>query len=65
MFYEYPICRIASVQFSSVTQSCPTLGDPLSITNSQNLLKLVPIESVMPASHLILCRVVALLGRRP
>ena len=28
----------------------------LSITNSQNLLKLMSIESVMPSSHLILCR---------
>ena len=28
---------------------------PLSITNSQSLLKLMPIESVMPSSHLILC----------
>ena len=27
----------------------------LSITNSRNLLKLMPIESVMPSSHLILC----------
>ena len=27
----------------------------LSITNSQNLLKLMPIESVMPSNHLILC----------
>ena len=27
----------------------------LSITNSQSLLKLMPIESVMPSSHLILC----------
>ena len=27
----------------------------LSITNSQSLLKLVSIESVMPSSHLILC----------
>ena len=27
----------------------------LSITNSQNLLKLMPIESVMPSRHLILC----------
>ena len=53
-----------AVQFSSVTQSCPTLCDPmdrqacqasLSITNSQNLLKLMPIESVMPSNHLILC----------
>ena len=28
----------------------------LSITNSQNLLKLMSIESVMPSNHLILCR---------
>ena len=27
----------------------------LSITNSQSLLKLLPIESVMPSNHLILC----------
>ena len=27
----------------------------LSITNSQSLLKLMPIESVMPTNHLILC----------
>ena len=52
-----------SVQFSSVTQSCPTLCDPwpaarqasLSITNSQSLLKLMSIESVMPFNHIILC----------
>ena len=43
-------------QISSVTQSCPTLCDPmdcsllgsLSITNSQSLLKLMSIELVMP-----------------
>ena len=53
----------SSSQFSSVAQSCPTLCDPwaaarqasLSITNSWNLLKLMPIESVMPSNHLILC----------
>ena len=28
----------------------------LSITNSQSLLKLTSIESVMPSNHLILCR---------
>ena len=28
----------------------------LSITNSRNLLKLLPVESVMPSNHLILCR---------
>ena len=33
----------------------------LSITNSRSLLKLMPIESVMPSSHLILCRPLLLL----
>ena len=28
----------------------------LSITNSQSLLKLMSVESVMPSNHLILCR---------
>ena len=47
-------------QFSTVAQSCPTLCDPmnrwasLSIMNSQSSLKLMPIELVMPSSHLIL-----------
>ena len=52
-----------SVQLSSVAQSCPTLCDTmgtacqtsLSITNSQSLLKLMSVESVMPSNHLILC----------
>ena len=55
--------QICSVQFSSVTQSCPTLVTPwtaahqasLSITKSQSLLKLIFIESVMPSNHLTLC----------
>ena len=34
---------------------CSTRQDSLSITNSQSLLKLMPIESVMPSNHLILC----------
>ena len=62
-----------SVQFSSVAQSCPTPCDPwitarqasLSITNSRRLLKLMPIESVMPSSHLILCRPLLLLPSVP
>ena len=33
----------------------------LSITNSQNLLRLMSIESVMPSNHLILCRPLILL----
>ena len=58
-----------SVQFSSVTQSCPLFATPrtsalqasLSITNSQSSPKLMCIESVMPSSHLILCRPLLLL----
>ena len=34
----------------------------LSITNSQSLLKLMPIELVKPSSHLILCRSLTLGG---
>ena len=56
-------------QFSSVTQSCPTLCDPMNHSmpglpvhhNSWSLLKLMPIESVMPSNHLILCRPLLLL----
>ena len=33
----------------------------LSITNSQSLLKLMPIELVMPSNHLILCHPLLLL----
>ena len=68
----------SSVQFSSVAQSCLdslrlTLATPwiaarqasLSITNSRNLLKLTSIESVMPSSHLILCRPLLLLPQIP
>ena len=61
------------IQFSSVAQSCPTLCDPmnrssqasLSITNSRSSLKLMFIESVMPSSHLILCRPLLLLPPIP
>ena len=37
----------------------------LSITNSQSLLKLMPIESVMPSSHLVLCHPLLLLPPIP
>ena len=62
-----------SVQFCSVTQSCPTLVTPwiaacqasLSIIKSWSSPKLMSIESVMPSSHLILCRPLLLLPPIP
>ena len=48
----------------AVAQSCPTLCDPMDGSTPGlpvhhklplSLLKLMPIESVMPSSHLILC----------
>ena len=65
--------RFSSVQFNSVTQSCPTLCDPmnrstpglLSVTNSRSSPKLMCIESVMPSSHLTLCCLLLLLPPIP
>ena len=59
-----------SVQFSSVTQPCLTLCNPMDcstqaslfITNTQRLLKLMSIELVMPSNHLILCLPLLLLS---
>ena len=51
----------SSIQFScsvmsdSVTLWTAARQASLSITNSQSLLKLMSIESVMPSNHLILC----------
>ena len=58
---------LGSVQFSSVAQSCPTRCDQasLSITNSRSSLRLASKESVMPSSHLILCRPLLLLPPIP
>ena len=58
------------IQFSSVAQSCLTLCDPmnrstLSITISWSSLRLTSIESVMPSSHLVLCRLLLLLPPIP
>ena len=65
--------KFAISQFSSVAQSCLTLCDPmnrryqasLSNTNSQSSPRLTSIESVMPSSHLILCRSLFLLPPIP
>ena len=45
----------------SVTPRTTARQASLSITNSRSLLKLMTIESVMPSSHLILCRPLLLL----
>ena len=58
---------MSSVQFSrsvvsnSATPSIAARQASLSLTNSKNLLKPMPIESVMPSSHLIICRPLLLL----
>ena len=61
-----------SVQFSSVTQLCPTATPwitarqgSLSINNYQSSIKLMSTESMMPFSHLILCRPLLLLPPIP
>ena len=59
--------NIEGIQFSSVTQLCPTLCDPMNHSmpglpvHHQSSLKLMSIKSVMPSSHLILGRPLLLL----
>ena len=68
-YMKFQNLDMSSVQYSSVVQYCPILCDPkecigqasLSITNSQSLLKLMSIKSVMPLNHLILCHALLLL----
>ena len=59
LFISTRMLAIFIFQFTSVTQSCPTLCDrmnrSLSITNSQSSPKPMSIESVMTSYHLILC----------
>ena len=63
--------QFSSVQFShsvvsdSVTPSIAACQASLSITNSWSLPKLMCIKSVMPSSHLILCRPLFLLPSTP
>ena len=74
-FWLFPHIRTASVQFSSIQSlSCVRLfATPwtaarqasLSINNSQSSLRLTSIESVMPSSHLTLCRPLLLLPPIP
>ena len=65
--------RNVSVQFSSVTQSCPTFCDPMKCSTPglpvhyqlPEFTQIHIIESVMPSSHLILCRPLFLLPPIP
>ena len=62
----YNIANNSSVQSLSHVQlfATPCTEEQqasLSITNSQSLLKLMPIKSVMPSTHLILCHPLLLL----
>ena len=57
---EFPDVYISSVQFLSciglfATPWTAARQASLSITNSQNLLKLMSIELAVPSNHLILC----------
>ena len=62
-----------SVQFSSVAQLCPTLCDPMNHSTPglpvhhqlPEFTQTQSIESVMPSSHLILCRPLLLLPPIP
>ena len=75
LFFELLKVKFSSVQFSSLQSlSCVRLfATPwiaarqasLSITNSQSSPRLLSIESVMPSSHLILCRPLLLLPPIP
>ena len=63
---------IIIIQFSSVAQLCLTLCDPMNcstpglpVHHQLPEFKLMPIESVMPSSHLILCRPFLLLPSIP
>ena len=69
-FSRYYFHIISSVQPLSCVQLFVTLWiaarqPSLSITNSQSSLRLTSIESMMPSSHLILCRPLLLLPPIP
>ena len=64
MLIDIPISSFERIQLSSVAQSCPTLCDPMNRSTPglpvhHQLLEFtqtMSIKSVMPSSHLILCR---------
>ena len=68
-YWEMIHRKTVKLQFSSVTQSCLTLYDPMDCSTPgfpvhrqfRSLLKLLSIEPVMPSNHLVLCRPLLLL----
>ena len=61
MFHERWIVQLLSHVRLFATPWTAARQASLSITNSQSLLKLMSIESVMPSNHLILCHPLLLL----
>ena len=59
--HQFSSVQLLSHVWLSATPWTTACQAPLSITNSQSLLKLISIESVMPSNHLILCRPLLLL----
>ena len=59
--FQFSSVQSLSLVRLSATPWMVALQASLSITNPQGLLKLMSIESVMPSSHLILCRLLLLL----
>ena len=53
--YKHSVQSLSRVRLSATSWTTAHWGS-LSITNFQSLPKLMPIESVMPSNHLILCR---------
>ena len=70
---DFKNCAFHAFQFSSVSQSCLTLCNPMNLSTPGlpvhhqllEYIKLMPIESVMPSSHLILCHHLLLLPPIP
>ena len=58
-YYISSVQSLSRVQFFATPRTAAHQAS-LSITNSQSLLKLMPIESVMPSSHLTLCHTLLL-----
>jgi len=68
----HSLCEFSSVQFSSVTQSCPTLRDPMNrsipglpVHHQLPEFTKTHVHRVSDSSHLILCRPLLLLPPIP